>query len=388
MTQCVALLVAGGQGVRVGGDIPKQYQTLCGESVVRRAARLFTDHPGVDAVRVVIREADRALYDVATTGLQLLEPVTGGATRQESALRGLESFAASAPMMVLIHDAARPLCHPDVITRVIGALSSARAAVPCVPVRDTLKRGEPATPRVVSTVERAHLWQAQTPQGFHFHDILAAHRQSAGLSLTDDAAVAEAAAIPVTIVEGDEDNIKITTAADFSRSERWLRNSGETRTGFGFDVHRFGPGDHVTLGGVAVAHDEGLLGHSDADVVLHALTDAVLGAIGAGDIGQHFPPNEPQWRGASSEIFLRRSAQLVAEAGGRIANVDITIICERPKIGPYRDAMVSQIARMLAIEASRVSVKATTTEELGFTGRREGIAAQAIATVSISGPKS
>ena len=384
MTRCVALLVAGGQGERVGGDIPKQYQSLGGEPVLRRAVRVFADHPGIDAVQVVIRQADRALYDVATAGLDLLEPVPGGATRQESALRGLESLTAFTPEIVLIHDAARPLCHPDVITRVIAALSSARAAVPCVPVRDTLKRGANAGAVVVATVERDHLWQAQTPQGFYYQDILAAHRQTAGQALTDDAAVAEKANIAVTIVEGDEDNIKITTTRDFSRSERWLSAGGETRTGFGFDVHRFGPGNRVTLGGVAIAHDEGLLGHSDADVVLHALTDAVLGAVGAGDIGQHFPPSNPQWRGANSEIFLKRSVQLVTEAGGRIANVDITVICERPKIGPHREAMVGQIARILAVEPGRVSVKATTTEGLGFTGRREGIAAQAIATVQIN----
>jgi 2-C-methyl-D-erythritol 4-phosphate cytidylyltransferase / 2-C-methyl-D-erythritol 2,4-cyclodiphosphate synthase len=303
-------------------------------------------------------------------------------------LRGLESLTELAPATVLIHDAARPLCHPGVIKRVIAALVSARAAVPCVPVRDTLKRGASGNPFVVSTIERNHLWQAQTPQGFHFQDILAAHRLWAGQALTDDAAVAERADIAVTIVAGDEDNIKITTAEDFSRSERWLNAGGETRTGFGFDVHRFGPGNRVTLGGVAIDHDEGLLGHSDADVVLHALTDAILGAIGAGDIGQHFPPSDPQWRGANSEVFLGRGVQLVAEAHGRIVNVDITIICERPKIGPYREAMAAQIARILAIEPARVSIKATTTEGLGFTGRHEGIAAQAIATVQINRTRS
>jgi 2-C-methyl-D-erythritol 4-phosphate cytidylyltransferase/2-C-methyl-D-erythritol 2,4-cyclodiphosphate synthase len=265
----------------------------------------------------------------------------------------------------------------------MAALSSARAAVPCVPVRDTLKRGAALGAPVAATLERGNLWQAQTPQGFHFQDILAAHRQQAGQGRTDDAAVAEQAGIAVTIVEGDEDNIKITTAQDFSRSERWLSAGGEVRTGFGFDVHRFGPGDRVMLGGVAIAHDKGLVGHSDADVVLHALTDALLGAVGAGDIGQHFPPSDPQWRKARSEIFLKRSVQLVTETGGRIANVDITVICERPKIAPYRAAMVEQIATVLAIEPARVSIKATTTEGLGFTGRREGIAAQAIATVQL-----
>jgi 2-C-methyl-D-erythritol 4-phosphate cytidylyltransferase / 2-C-methyl-D-erythritol 2,4-cyclodiphosphate synthase len=383
MTRCIALLVAGGQGERAGGDVPKQYQFLGGEPVLRRAVRVFADHPEVDAVRVVIRQADRALYDGATADLDLLEPVTGGATRQESALRGLESLAVLDPEVVLIHDAARPLCHSDVITRVLAALSSARAAVPCVPVRDTLKRGASVGAVVVATVERDRLWQAQTPQGFHFHDILTAHRQRIGQALTDDAALAEQAEIAVTIVAGDEDNIKITTAEDFSRAERWLDTGGETRTGFGFDVHRFGPGSHVTLGGVAIAHDQGLLGHSDADVVLHALTDAVLGAVGAGDIGQHFPPNDPQWRGANSEVFLQRGVQVVAEACGHVVNVDITIICERPKVSPHRAAIIGRIASILAIAPLRVSVKATTTEGLGFTGRHEGIAAQAIATVHI-----
>lgn len=384
MIQCAALLVAGGQGERFKGDIPKQYQSLCGEPVLRRAVRLFVDHPGIDAVGVVIRHTDRALYDVATAGLQLLDPVTGGATRQESALRGLEGLTALAPKIVLIHDAARPLCPPDVITRVMAALSSARAAVPCVPVRDTLKRGAKVGALVAATLERRNLWQAQTPQGFHFQDILAAHRQQAGQGRTDDAAVAEQADIAVTIVAGDEENIKITTKEDFSRSERWLSAGGEIRTGFGFDVHRFGPGNRVMLGGIAIAHDKGLVGHSDADVVLHALTDALLGAVGAGDIGQHFPPGDPQWREARSEIFLKRSVQLVSEAGGRITNVDMTVICERPKIAPHRAAMVERIAAILAIEPARVSIKATTTEGLGFTGRQEGMAAQAIATVQVS----
>ena len=299
-------------------------------------------------------------------------------------MRGLESLTALAPETVLIHDAARPLCHPDVITRVIAALSSAPAAVPCVPVRDTLKRGAEVGALVAATLERDNLWQAQTPQGFHFQDILAAHRRQAGQGRTDDAAVAEQADIAVTIIEGDEDNIKITTTQDFSRSERWLSAGGEVRTGFGFDVHRFGPGNRVMLGGIAIDHDKGLVGHSDADVVLHALTDALLGAVGAGDIGQHFSPNDPQWREASSAIFLKRSLQLVAEAGGRIVNVDMTVICERPKIGPHRAAMVERIAAILAIEPARVSIKATTTEGLGFPGRQEGIAAQAIATVQIS----
>ncbi len=385
MTQCVALLVAGGHGERFGGDIPKQYQPLCGEPVLRRAARVFADHPQVDAVRVVIRAEDRALYDGATAGLKLLDPVAGGATRQESVLRGLESLAALAPATVLIHDAARPFCRPDMIARVIAAVSSGGAAVPCVPVRDTLKRSGDGE-RIIATVERSHLWQAQTPQGFRFPEILAAHRRFSGQCFTDDAAVAEHADIAVAIVAGDDDNVKITTADDLRRCEGRLTGGSEIRTGFGFDVHRFGPGGHVVLGGVSIAHEAGLIGHSDADVVLHALTDALLGAVGAGDIGQHFPPSDPRWRAAASEIFLKRSAEIVAESGGHIVNVDVTVICERPRIGPHRAAMTAEIARILGIAPSRISIKATTTEGLGFTGRREGIAAHALATVRMINP--
>lgn len=264
------------------------------------------------------------------------------------------------------------------VGRVIDALASHEAAIPALPVADTLKQGNDG--RVVATVPRAGLFRAQTPQGFRFAAILEAHRRFAGAELTDDAAVAEAAGLPVALVQGDESAFKITTGDDLERARRL---TSETRIGTGFDVHRFGPGDHVWLCGVKVPHDHGLIGHSDADVGLHALTDAILGAIGAGDIGQHFPPGDPRWRGAASRRFLRHAADLLGERGGRIVHVDVTVICERPKVGPHRDTMRAAIAEILGIAIDRVSVKATTTEGLGFAGRREGIAAQAAATVSL-----
>lgn len=285
---------------------------------------------------------------------------------------------------MLIHDAARPFVGADVISRVLAALESAPGAIPALAVTDTLKRAESDGGTIMETVERTGLWRAQTPQGFRFQAIKDAHRRFADTDLTDDAAVAERAGLDVALVAGEEDNVKLTTQEDLHRAERRLGMSTESRTGFGTDVHRFGPGDHVPICGVAIPFRSGLAGHSDADVGLHAITDAVLGAIAAGDIGKHFPPSDPRWKGASSDIFLRHAGRLVAEAGGRITNIDVTIICEQPKIGPHRDAMIARIAGILAIAPSRVSVKATTTERLGFTGREEGIAAQAVATVRVS----
>jgi 2-C-methyl-D-erythritol 4-phosphate cytidylyltransferase/2-C-methyl-D-erythritol 2,4-cyclodiphosphate synthase len=291
---------------------------------------------------------------------------------------------------VLIHDAARPLVSADLIGRTIQALDRAPGAIAAVALADTLKRGNGR--RVAATVPRDGLWRAQTPQGFHFDAILAAHRALAGESLTDDAMVAERRDLPVELVDGSEDNFKITTADDLARAETVLaqRAGGwDIRTATGFDVHRFGPGNHVMLAGIAVAHDQGLIGHSDADVALHALTDALLGTVGAGDIGQHFPPSDPQWRGADSARFLQHAAGLVRQRGGMIVHVDLTIVCERPKVGPHRAAMVARIADLLRPaladgDPTRISVKATTTEGLGFTGRREGIAAQASATIRLA----
>lgn len=384
MGGCAALLLAGGSGSRFGGDTPKQYLELGGRAVIRHAAEAFLAHPAVDAVRVVRREADRALYDAALDGAALMPPVAGGASRQDSARIGLESLAGMAPDNVLIHDAARPFPDGGLIDRVIGALAEFPAAVPVLPVVDTLKRADAAGRRVAGTVERSGLWRAQTPQGFRYGAILDAHRRAAGRALTDDAMVAEEAGLAVAMVAGAEDNLKITTGDDLARAQR-MRNdpSLAARVGFGFDVHAFGPGDHVMLCGVRIPHDHGLEGHSDADAGLHALTDALLGAIGEGDIGSHFPPTDPRWRDAASDIFLAHAAGLLRAAGGAIGNVDVTLICERPRIAPHREAMRARIAAILEIPPARVSVKATTTEGLGFTGRREGIAAQAVAAISL-----
>ncbi|WP_448204777.1 bifunctional 2-C-methyl-D-erythritol 4-phosphate cytidylyltransferase/2-C-methyl-D-erythritol 2,4-cyclodiphosphate synthase [Azospirillum sp. sgz302134] len=384
MPSCIALIVAAGTGQRFGAERPKQYLDLAGRPVLRRTVEAFLRHPQVSAVQVVINPAFRDLYEAAVAGLDLPEPVAGGATRQDSVRNGLERLAESAPDLVLIHDAARPLIAAETVSSVIGALGTHPAAIAAVPVADTLKRGRDGL--VADTVDRAGLWRAQTPQGFRFPDILAAHRATVGLELTDDAAVAEHAGLPVALVPAREENFKVTTPDDLTRAAQILDSQlSDIRTGMGFDVHRFTGGDHVTLCGVRVPHTHKLEGHSDADVGLHALTDAILGALCAGDIGSHFPPSDPQWRGADSGLFLRHAGDLVTARGGRIAHVDVTIICERPKVGPHREAMAARIAEILGMPADRVSVKATTTERLGFTGRGEGIAAQAVATVRLPG---
>jgi 2-C-methyl-D-erythritol 4-phosphate cytidylyltransferase / 2-C-methyl-D-erythritol 2,4-cyclodiphosphate synthase len=384
MTSCIALVVAAGRGTRLGGLVPKQYLPLAGRPVLRWSLETLARHPGIDAVRVVFNPEDQAAYEAAARGLTLLPPVAGGAARQDSVRLGLESLGEAPPGRVLIHDGARPFLDPGIIDRVLAALDAAPGAIPALPVQDTVKRG--AEGRIVETLDRSALWRAQTPQGFDYAAILAAHRAARGSELSDDAAVAERAGLAVRLVAGSETNIKLTTAEDLAQAERWLlARQGDIRTGQGFDVHAFGPGDHLWLCGVKLAHERGLVGHSDADVGLHALTDAILGALGAGDIGQHFPPSDPKWRGAPSHRFLRHAADLAAAAGGSIGHVDVTLICERPKIGPHRDAMVARIAEILAIDKNRVSVKATTTEKLGFTGRGEGIAAQAVATLRLPG---
>lgn len=380
MTECVALVVAAGRGIRAGGGLPKQYRKVAGKPVLRWSLERFCAHPRVDAVRTVIHPDDRALYDEAVEGLSVLPPAAGGPERQDSVRLGLESLVGLSPKAVLIHDAARPYVTDAIVAGALDALATAHGAIPAVPVADTLKRGSDGL--ITGTVDRTGLWRAQTPQAFRFADILSAHRAAIGAALSDDAAVAERAGLSVALVPGSESNYKLTTEEDFRRAARDALVQ-ETRTGTGFDVHRFGPGDHVWLCGVKVAHDQALIGHSDADVALHALTDALLGSIGAADIGAHFPPSDERWRGASSDQFLRHAAGLVGARGGRIVHVDVTIICERPKVGPHRAAMVTRLAEILGIEASRCSVKATTTEGLGFTGRREGLAAQAVATVEV-----
>ena len=376
----IALIVAAGRGRRFGDALPKQYQTLLGRPVLRHTATAFVGHPAIDAVRVVIGPDDEALYTDAVGDLGLLPPVLGGAERQDSVRLGLESLATEAPAIVLIHDAARPLVDDGVITRALAGLAEHDGTIAAVPVTDTVKRTDGRA--ILETVDRTHLWRAQTPQAFRYQAILDAHRAASGRNLSDDAAVAECSGLRVGVTLGDEINLKITTQDDLARAERHLlARLGAPRVGNGFDVHRFGPGDHVMLCGVPVAHGHGLLGHSDADVGLHALTDAILGALGDGDIGEHFSPADPRWRNADSSVFLRNAAERVEARGGRIAHVDVTLICERPKIAPHRAAMVARIAEILQIPAARVSVKATTTEGLGFTGRAEGIAGQATATV-------
>ncbi len=381
MLECVALIVAAGRGSRAGGGVPKQYRSLGGRAVLRWSLQRFRGHARVSAVRAVIHPDDRTLYDDAARGLDLLPPVSGGATRQESVRLGLESLAALVPASVLIHDAARPFVDDATIDRTLDALAQAPGAIAAVPVADTIKRGDGH--RIAGTMDRNGLWRAQTPQGFRFAEILSAHRAAAGAELSDDAAVAERAGLAVSLVAGSELNAKITSEDDLQRAALIANAAFETRVGTGFDVHGFGPGDHVWLCGVKVPHTQALVGHSDADVALHALTDAILGAIGEGDIGMHFPPSDPRWRGASSDEFLARAQSLLAARGGTLVHADVTIICERPKVEPHRAAMTARLAGILGIEVQRCSVKATTTEGLGFTGRGEGIAAQAVATVRL-----
>ncbi len=382
MVGTFAVIVAAGRGQRYGAPLPKQYLTLAGRSLLHHSAAAFAGHPAVDGVRVVIHPDDRALYDHAVAGLELLEPVAGGESRQDSVRLGLISLEQMSPDKVLIHDAARPAVGSDLIARVLDALDGAAGAIPALAVSDTLKRAD-GDGRIAETVERAGLWRAQTPQGFRFGDILDAHRAAAGRALTDDAAVAEAAGLAVSLVEGSEDNLKVTGDGDLSRLALMIGGRLETRTGMGLDVHAFGAGDHLMLCGVRISHDRGLVGHSDADVGLHALVDAVLGALGAGDIGDHFPPHDPQWRGAPSVLFAGHARDLVAAAGGVIGNLDVTLACEQPRIGPHRAAMVASIAEAFSVEVGRVGVKATTTERLGFLGRGEGIACLAVATLRL-----
>lgn len=381
MTDTVALIVAAGRGHRAGSGLPKQYRLLAGQSLLRRSCAAFINHPLVDAVGAVIHPDDADIYSESTVGLELLPPVHGGATRQESCRNGLESLAGMAPERVLIHDAARPFVDKATIDRVLDALASAPAAIAAVPVTDTLKKAG-SSARVIGTVEREGLWRAQTPQGFRYAEILKAHRELAAQSLTDDAAVAEAAGLAVALAPGSEDNFKLTTEEDFARAEHML-GAGDIRVGNGFDVHRFDEGNAVMLCGIKISFNKSLAGHSDADVALHAITDALLGAIGDGDIGSHFPPGDAQWSGADSARFLRHAAELVGRRGGEIRHLDVTLICEAPKIGPHREAMRTRVAEIAGVGIERVSVKATTTEGLGFTGRGEGIAAQATATIRL-----
>ena len=377
-----ALIVAAGSGSRVGGDTPKQYRRIAGKSVLAHAIDALRSHPRIDRVRVVIGEGQQAAFDEAIADRDVGAPIIGGATRQESVRRGLEALAGDdAPDLVLIHDAARPFCPPDVVDRLLKALQTNSAAVPALPQADTLMRGKGR--QLGEAVDRTHLNRIQTPQGFHFAHILSAHHAKANDSFSDDATLIRATRLGVVRVEGDEALNKLTLPGDFERAELRLRALLVTRTGMGFDVHAFAGDGPIMMGGIEIPHDRGLAGHSDADVVLHAVTDALLGAGGFGDIGQHFPPSDARWKDASSDRFLRHAAGLIRDAGGLIDFVDCTVICEAPKVGPHRDAMRERVAEIIALPISAVSIKATTTERLGFTGRREGIAAQAVATVRL-----
>ncbi len=392
----IALVVAAGRGLRAGGGLPKQYRPIGGRAILRRTVEALLADRRIAAVQVVIAADARAFFDAALAPLlgdpRLLPPVAGGASRQESVLRGLEALSGledGAPDIVLIHDAARPFLSTALIGRVLEAVGPAQGAIPALPLVDTVKRANEAR-LVTGTVDRRGLWRVQTPQAFPFAAILAAHRRAAGSALTDDAAVAEAAGLPVRLVPGEEDNFKITTSADFLRAERLLataRSGAATtpplipRVGQGFDVHRFGLGDHVMLCGLAIPCDAGLIGHSDADVVLHAVTDAILGALALGDIGQHFPPSDPRWKGAPSDRFLAHALNLARIRGGRLVHCDVTIIGEKPRIAPHRERMRRQLAALLGLGRDAVSLKATTTEKLGFVGRGEGLAAQAVVTL-------
>jgi 2-C-methyl-D-erythritol 4-phosphate cytidylyltransferase/2-C-methyl-D-erythritol 2,4-cyclodiphosphate synthase len=377
-----ALVLAAGSGSRFGGDVPKQFVDLAGKPVVRWAVEALGRSNAIAGIRAVIRRQDLERYLEATRGLDQLPPVYGGATRQESARIGLESLIDEAPTRIIIHDGARPFPPAAVTDRLLAALDHTAGAIAAVALRDTVKRVDGG--RVVGGIERANLWRAQTPQAFRFADILAAHRALKDRSdLTDDASVLEAVGGGVTVVVGEEINIKVTDEHDLSLARRLVAGGTETRVGTGFDVHRLGPGTGLAVCGVHIAGDRALIGHSDADVGLHAVVDALLGTIGAGDIGVHFPPTDPRWRGEPSRTFVAHAAGLVRAAGGAIVNVDLTLICERPKVAPHRARMIRALAEMLGIEPSRVSVKATTTEGLGFAGRGEGIAAQAAVAVRL-----
>lgn len=383
------LLVAAGKGLRAGGAVPKQYRIVGGKTVLHRAIAIFAHHPAVDLVIAAIGPDNHSEFAASAAGLpKVLPPIVGGATRQASGLAGLEALVPLAPDIVLIHDAARPFASDGLVERAIRAAVEHGAAAPGMAVTDTIKIVDDRE-RAIATPPRATLRAMQTPQAFHFTLILDAHRRAAAAKiegLTDDAAVAEWAGHSLHVFQGEAGNMKLTNPEDFETGERLLSPLaalGDVRTGQGFDIHAFEPGDHIWLNGVRIPHSHKLNGHSDADVGLHALTDAVLGSIGAGDIGQHFPPSDPKWKGASSDQFLAYAASLVEARGGKIANLDVTILAESPKIGPHREAMRAAIARIVGIPADRVGVQATTLEKLGSIGRSEGIAALAIATVRL-----
>ncbi|HYJ83788.1 MAG TPA: bifunctional 2-C-methyl-D-erythritol 4-phosphate cytidylyltransferase/2-C-methyl-D-erythritol 2,4-cyclodiphosphate synthase [Allosphingosinicella sp.] len=380
MEREVALLVAAGSGSRAGGGLPKQYRRLAGKALLLHALE-HLERAGIGEARVVIGAGQEALYSDALGGRALPSPIVGGRERQDSVRNGLEAIAAEGGAgAVFIHDAARPFLPAAVVARLRDGLADAEGAVPVLPMVDTLARAGGA---LGDPVGREGVVRVQTPQAFRFEAILAAHRAWSGGLATDDAQVARAAGLRVAAVAGDEALAKLTHEADFERAEARLAGLMTSRTGMGFDVHAFAAGEELWLGGIRIPHERGLKGHSDADVLLHAVTDALLGAIGAGDIGDHFPPSDPQWRGAPSSLFVEHARALIEVRGGRIDHVDVTLICEAPRLAPHREAMRASLAGLLRLPPGRVSIKATTTERLGFTGRGEGMAAQAIATVRL-----
>ena len=384
-----AIIVAGGSGLRAGGELPKQYQHVGGRPVIAHTLAAFCDHPEIELVQPVIGSDHEALFLEACGSLSCLAPVTGGATRQASVKAGLDALSAHAPDRVLIHDAARPFVSAAIISATIAALKSADGAIPVLPVVDTIKRAEDG--RVLETVDRTQLRAAQTPQAFRYEEICKAHIAAAketAHEFTDDASIGEWAGLHIAMVDGSPDNRKLTTKTDIAEANTKQMSENSTplndiRTGQGYDVHAFEDGTAVILCGVEIPHTKKLKGHSDADVGMHALTDAILGALAAGDIGKHFPPSDPKWKGAASHIFLEAAAEMVTARGGKIAHGDVTLICEEPKIGPHVEAMRDALAKIIGIDRGRISVKATTSERLGFTGRGEGIAALASATVRL-----
>ena len=370
-----ALIVAAGKGERMGTGLPKQYRPIGGKPVLRWAVEALAGHPSVDRVRVVVGSGQQELASAAVAGLPVGDLIEGGAERSDSVRNGLAAVGEGA---VLVHDAARPFCPPDVVDRLLAALEGHDGAVPVLPVADTLAEGGAVLEKAV---DRKRLLRVQTPQAFHVEDLIYAYEESGIAAATDESGVMLAAGLKVATVEGDQMLEKLTTAADWERAEAMVAARMVTRTGFGFDVHAFDGDGPIMLGGIPVPHGRGLSGHSDADVVLHAITDALLGASGLGDIGEHFPPSDPQWKGAASELFLRHAAASVRDRGGVIDHIDVTVIAEEPKVWPHRSAIRARVAEILTMKVEQVSVKATTTEGLGFTGRREGMAAQSVATI-------
>lgn len=370
-----ALIMAAGKGERLGGDVPKQYRPLGGKPVLRWAVEAMAAQESIDQIRVVIGVGQEALARDALVGLPIGEMIAGGAERSDSVLNGLNAIGAGT---VLVHDAARPFCPSAVVDRLLAALEGSDGAVPVLPVADTLAHGARL---LEASVDRTNLLRVQTPQAFHTEDLLYAYEEAGRRAATDESTIMLAAGLKVATVEGDPMLEKLTTPGDWARAEASLASRLVSRTGIGFDVHAFAGEGPIMLGGIPVPHSRGLAGHSDADVVLHAITDALLGAAGLGDIGEHFPPSDPRWKGAASDLFLRHAAELIRSGGGIIDNVDVTVIAEEPKVGPHRSAMRTRVAEILSVGLQQISVKATTTEGLGFPGRREGMAAQAVATI-------